>query len=292
MIHRIKKFRALYLMMLPVVIYFLIFSYYPLVRGLQISVQDYKLMGERPYVGIRNFGIVFHDPNFWQALANTLVIGGGILIFGFIAPLIIALSLNEVLRSWFKKTAQMVLYIPHLLSWVVVGGIWISLLSPDTGLVNLLLVQVFGIDPIHFLAKTTSARWTMILTATWKDMGYNCILFLAGIAGINPSLYEAARMDGTSRWQQVRYVTLPMLANTMKVVFLLSALGILRIFDQVFILRNPATAPKVDVLMMYTYQKGIMDVQFDVATAASFFVILFTLALTLVVRRATRFDEV
>ncbi len=279
-------------MMVPVVVYFLVYAYYPLVRGLQTSFQDYRLMGDRPYVGWSNYSAVLHDTSFQEALVNTFIIGGSILLIGFAAPLVVALSLNEVLQAWYKKLAQMVLYIPHLLSWVVIGGMWIFLLSPDNGLVNLLLVKA-GLDqPVNFLADPGWARWIMILLAVWKDMGYNCILFLAGIMSINPSLYEAARMDGASRWQQVRFVTLPQLSSTMKVIFLLNTLGILRIFDEVFILRNPTTAPKVDVLMMYTFQKGMVDIQIGTAAAASFFVVLLTLALTLVVRWVTRFDEV
>ncbi|MCK8485612.1 ABC transporter permease subunit [Paenibacillus sp. MBLB2552] len=288
----LRKYAALYLMMIPVAIYFLIYGYYPLVKGLQVSFQDYRLMGNGPYAGLANYSQVWHDPFFWKSLTNTLVIGGGILALGFVAPLVLALSLNEVLHTRFKKTAQMVLYIPHLLSWVIVGGIWIFLLSPDTGLVNLLLQRWTGTPPIHFLAESFWARLVMILVATWKDMGYNCILFMAGIVTINPSLYEAARMDGATRWQQVRYVTLPQLLGTMKVVLLLNTMGVLRIFDQVFVLRNPSTAPDVDVLMVYTFEKGIMNMQVGVAAAASFMVLLFTLALTLVVRKITRFDEV
>ncbi|MRN53902.1 ABC transporter permease subunit [Paenibacillus monticola] len=288
----IKKNSIFYVMMFPVIIYFALFAYYPLVKGLQTSFQDYKLMGERPYIGFDNYNQVLHDPSFWDALWNTLYIGGGILIFGFIAPLILALSLNEVMKSWFKKTAQLVLYVPHLLSWVVIGGIFIFLLSPDSGLVNLLLIKIFGIQPINFMAEETWARMIMIGSAVWKDMGYNCILFLAGIAGISPTLYEAARMDEATRWQQVHYVTLPQLMNTMKVILLLNTLGIFRIFDQIFVMRNPAIASKVDVLMVYTFQKGIMEIRIGPAAAASFFVVLFTLLLTSVVRKMTRFDEV
>jgi putative aldouronate transport system permease protein len=287
----LKKYSALYIMMIPIVAYFAMFAYYPLAKGLQISFQDYKLMGDRPYIGLLNYQTVIHDAAFWQSLWNTLFIGVGILVLGFVAPLIVALSLNEVLKSWFKKMVQMVLYIPHLLSWVVIGGMCIFLLSPDTGLINLLLVKLFGIAPIHFMAMEGWSRIIMIGSAVWKDMGYNCILFLAGIVSISPSLYEAARMDGATRWQQVRYVTLPQLMSTMKVIFLLNTLGIFRIFDQIFVMRNPAIASKVDVLMMYTYQRGIMELNIGQAAAASFFVVVFSLLLTIVVRQLTRFDE-
>jgi len=288
----IRKNAMFYVMMIPIVVYFAIFAYYPLAKGLQASFQDYRLMGDRPYIGFGNYIWVLQDPAFRGALWNTICIGGGILLAGFIAPLIVALSLNEVARSGFKKLAQTVLYVPHLLSWVVIGGICIFLLSPDNGLVNLLLTKSFGMRPINFMAEESWARGIMIGSAVWKDMGYNCILFLAGIASINPSLYEAARMDGATRWQQVRYVTLPQLANTMKVIFLLNTLGIFRIFDQIFVMRNPAIGSKVDVLMMYTFQRGIMELRLGPAAAASFFVVLFTLALTAAVRKMTRFDEV
>ncbi len=287
-----KRFGALYAMMIPVVLYFLVYAYYPLARGLQISFQDYRLMGTHPYTGWDNYRLVLQDASFLDAFVNTLLIGGGTLALGFAAPLAIALSLNEVLRSWFRKTAQMVLYLPHLLSWVVIGGMWIFLLSPDTGLVNVVLVKLGMSGPIHFLADAGWSRWMLILLVTWKDMGYNCILFLAGIVSISPSLYEAARMDGASRWQQMRDVTLPQLSGTMKVIFLLNTLGILRIFDPVFILRNPATASKVDVLMMYTFQRGILEMKIGPAAAASFLVVLLTFALTFAVRRLIRFDEV
>lgn len=288
----LKKYGPFYLLIFPVAIYFILFSYYPLVKGLQTSFQDYKLMGARPYVGFANYETVGHDPTFWNAFWNTLIIGGGIWIGGFFAPLIVALSLNEVLHRPFKKAAQLILYVPHLLSWVVIGGVCIFLLSPDTGFVNLLLGKLLGLKPINFLAEDSWARGIMIGSAVWKDMGYNCILFLAGIVAINPSLYEAARMDGATRWQQLLYVTLPQLANTMKVILLLNTLGILRIFDQIFVMRNPAIAGKVDVLMMYTFQKGIMEIRIGPAAAASFYVVLLTLLLTVAVRKMTRFDEV
>jgi len=271
-------------MMIPVAIYFLVYGYYPLIKGLQVSFQDYRLMGDGPYAGLANYSQVWHDPFFWKSLTNTLVIGGGILALGFIAPLVLALSLNEVLHARFKKTAQMVLYIPHLLSWVIVGGIWIFLLSPDTGLVNLLLQRLTGTQPIHFLAESFWARWVMILVATWKDMGYSCILFLAGIVTINPSLYEAARIDGASRWQQVRYVTLPQLLSTMKVVFLLNTMGVLRIFDQVYNMNfndpgGPLNTTKPLVLMIYQTAFKSFDMGYAAAQTVVLFVILLAVSL-------------
>jgi putative aldouronate transport system permease protein len=198
--------------------------------------------------------------------------------------------LNEVLKAAFKKFAQMVIYIPHLFSWVVVAGIWIYLLSPDTGLVNIIFQHISG-DQVPFLTKGSLARLVFILTAVWKDVGFNCILFLAAIVGINPNLYEAARVDGAGRFRQAIHITLPQLVPTMKVVFLLMIVSILRIFEQVYFMRNPVISPKVDVLMTYVFDKGLKEFQMGIATAASILVLIATLVLTIGVRKAIRYDE-
>lgn len=277
-------------MLVPVVVYFLVFAYYPLARGFVISLQEFRLLGERPFVGLQNYVAVLRDPQFWQVLRNTLIIGCGILLLGFVVPIVVALSLNEVVDRRLKKATQLVIYLPHLFSWVVIGGIWIHLLSPDGGLVNE-IVKRFGGQPIHFLASDTWARPVMIAAPIWKDMGFNAIIYLAAIVGINPVLYEAARIDGAGRWTQVRFVTLPLLRPTMKVVLLLNIAGVLRIFDQIYIMRNGAIARQVDVLMTYTYDKGILQFRLGFATAAAFLVIAATLVLVTVARRLTRFDE-
>lgn len=276
-------------MILPIFLYFLIFSYYPLVKGFVISLQDFRLIGDRPFIGLQNYLNVLTDPFFWRAVKNTIMIGGGILAIGFVSPLVVALSLNEVLKPAFKKLTQMVIYLPHLFSWVVVGGIWIFVLSPDVGLVNN-VIQWLGFEKIHFFAKQNYAKPIMIFTSVWKDMGYICIIYLASIISINPTLYEAAKIDGANRWHQVRYITIPQLVPTMKVVFLLNMMGILRIFDQIFVMKNPSIARDVDVLMIYTYEKGILNFEMGTATAAAFLVIFITLLLVMMTRRLIRFD--
>ena len=288
-LRQMRKHAALYLMVLPIAIYFLVFAYYPLLRGFIISLQDYRLIGNRPFVGLDNYLAVVRDPTFWQVVQNTLIISSGILVVGFFVPIAVALALNEVVVAAFKKFAQMVVYLPHLFSWVVVGGIWIYLLSPDRGIVNA-FIQLFGGDSVSFLSRGDLARPIMILLPVWKDMGFNAILYLAAIVGISPNLYEAARIDGAGRWQQMRYVTLPQLVPTMKVVLLLSLMGVLRIFDEIFIMRNGAIQRQVDVIMTYVYDKGILQFKLGFATAATFLVILGTVVLVAVARKATRFD--
>ncbi len=287
----IRKYNSLYLMIVPVLAYFAVMSYYPLLQGFVMSLQKFRLIGDRPFIGLDNYDAVWSDPAFWQSVTNTFWVGGGTLLLGFAAPLIAALSLNEVLHSGFKKATQMIIYLPHLFSWVIVGGVWIFILSPDGGLVNELLKLVGQDQPIAFFAKESYGRWIMILSATWKEMGFTCVIYLAAIVSINPALYEAARIDGANRFQQLLRITLPQLAGTMKVVLLLGLLGVVRVFDQIFVMKNPAIASKVDVLMIYTYEKGILQFNMGVASAASFLVVLLTLILTFAVRYAVRFDK-
>ncbi|NGP46844.1 sugar ABC transporter permease [Bacillaceae bacterium SIJ1] len=276
-------------MMIPILGYFAIFSFYPLIRGFAMSMTEFKLMGGGDFIWFENYLAVWKDPVFVNAMLNTAIIGTGILIGGFVAPLILAISLNEVASAWMKKSIQTIVYLPHLFSWVVVGGIWIYMLSPDGGTVNGLL-NLFGIDSVPFLTETTLAKPIMVLTAIWKDMGFICIIFLAAIVGISPTLYEAAKMDGATRLQQIFYITLPQLAPTMKVVFLLNMMGFLKIFDQIFVMTNPAIARHVDVIMMYTYEKGILQFQMGIATAAAFTVIFVTLILVMIFRKVVRYD--
>lgn len=279
----------LYMMLLPTIAYFLILTYYPLVHSVLISMQNFNLIGNRPFVGLQNYRNVLSDPNFWTSFRNTLVLGGSILVIGFVAPIIIALSLNEVLQQWMKRTLQMVIYIPHLFSWVVVGGLWIQLLNPDGGLVNAVL-HVFGLRPVQFMSDPNLARWVIILVSVWKDVGFNTVLYLAAIVGINPELYNAARVDGANRWHEVWHVTLPSLTRTMQVVALLSIMGVLRLFDQIYVMRNAVIEPKVDVLMTYVYDQGFTQMNIGQATASALLILLATLLLTLFTRRLVQFD--
>jgi putative aldouronate transport system permease protein len=280
----------LYVMILPVIAYFLIFVYYPLYQGAASSFQEFKLLGAAEWVGIENYREVWQDGTFWQVVKNTLLIGGGILVFGFFPPIIVALALNEAATLLFKKLAQTTVYLPHLFSWVVIGGMWIFLLSPGGGLINELLALI-NVGPVRFLTNTIWARVMMIGLPIWKDMGYAAIIYLASITSINPSLYEAARIDGASRFQQMYQITLPLLKPTMKVVFMLNILGLLRIFDQIFVMRNPVIQGGVDVIMTYVYDMGILRYELGFASAISVMVLLATLLLTGVVWRVTGFGR-
>ncbi|GMA61292.1 ABC transporter permease subunit [Alicyclobacillus fastidiosus] len=286
-----KRAIPLYVMLLPTIAYFMALTYYPLVHSVLISMQDFNLIGTRPFVGIENFRNVLTDPNFWVDFRNTLVLGVSMLGIGFVAPIIIALSLNELVQRWLKRSLQMIIYLPHLFSWVVVGGLWIQLLNPDGGLVNAVL-NALGMSSIQFMSDPNVARWVIILVSVWKDVGFNCVIYLAALVGINPELYASAQVDGANCWQETWYVTMPCLARTMQIVGLLSIMGVLRMFDQIYVMRNAVIEPTVNVLMTYVYDQGFTQMNIGQATASALIILVFTLLLTVFTRRLVRYDTI
>lgn len=275
--------------MLPSILYFCVFSYFPIINGTIISFQNFRFFGKNQFIGLKNYLDVIRTPGFWRILRNTLILGLGNVILTAFIPLILALLLNEIFFSFWKRFLQTVLYLPHLFSWVVVGGIWIFVLSPNSGFVNA-FADLLGIKTISVFTEETYARPLFIGINLWKQSGYVCILYLASIAGINPELYEAAMVDGAGAFKRVIYITLPELYNTLKVVLLLNVMGSLRIFNQVYVLRNEVIAPKVDVLMYYVYVKGLQQFKIGYAAAISVFIFTATLILTLISRRVLKYS--
>ncbi|NMB26221.1 MAG: sugar ABC transporter permease [Firmicutes bacterium] len=287
---KFRKYSQLYLMALPALVYFLVFSIYPVIQGLYMSTQKPLLLGGGVFVGLENYRNVLQDSMFWQALGNTLILSGGMIALGVSVPLFVAIALHELPFAPLRKLTQTVIYTPHLFSWVVVGGIWIQVLSPDGGLFNE-LGKLIGLSPVHYLADTTWIKLVLVLLSTWKGMGYNAVIYYAAISSLDPQIYEAATVDGASRWQKITKLTLPLLMPTVGVVFILSAVGALRIFDQVFILRNAATARTIDVVMTYVYDRGMREFRLGEATAASFMVTVVGLMTVGLLRRAMNIDE-
>lgn len=285
-----RRYAWLYVMILPIIVYLALFVYYPLVQGVISSFQETKLLGATTWVGTENYHTAVNTPQFWQVVRNTILIGGGIIVLGFFPPILVALALNEVINIAFKKIAQTTVYIPHLFSWVVIAGMWMYILAPSGGLVNEFIKSVGG-EPIRFFTSIGWARSLMIGLPIWRDMGYYAIIYLAAITSISPSLYEAARVDGASRFQQTWQITLPMLKPTMLVVFMLNTLGMLRIFDQIFIMRNPVSKRYVDVLMTYVYDLGITQGKIGLASAISVMVLGATLVMTAIVWTVTGFGK-
>lgn len=236
-----RRTLALDLMLLPAVILTFIFAYIPM-GGLVIAFQDYKPwlgFAKSSWIGLEHFQFLFSMPENVQVIWNTLIIAGLKLIGGLIAPLIFALLLNEVRKETFKKSIQTFVYLPHFLSWVILGGILLDMLATK-GMINQFLGALFGLEPIFFLGDGTWFRIVVVTSDIWKEFGFGAIIFLASLAGINPALYEAAEVDGASRWQQTWSITIPALIPIMIVVGTLSLGNILNGgFDQIFNLYNP-----------------------------------------------------
>lgn len=286
----IKKYRAIYFMMIPVLAYFLIFSYYPLVLGLIQSFQKNKLIGRPEFVGLANYKAIFKDYQFKQSFVNSFVMGIGTQVLSFVMSLILALSINEIRRKSVKEVMQTVTYLPNLFSWTVVGGMWVYILSTN-GLLNG-LIGLFGHQSIQFMAEEKYAQNIMILTGAWKSLGYYALLFLASIVSIDTSVFEAAEIDGASRIKQITSIILPELIPTMKVIIVLGTMGLLRNFDQVFVMENASILDKIRTLLLYIYTEGITKFRVGTATAAATVVLVSTIVITFIVRKLIRYDEV
>ncbi|MDT0123042.1 ABC transporter permease subunit [Paenibacillus sp. RRE4] len=260
-------------MLLPAVILTFIFAYIPM-GGLVIAFQDYKPwlgFAKSSWIGLEHFKFLFSMPENVQVIWNTLIIAGMKLIGGLIAPLVFALLLNEVRKETFKKSIQTFVYLPHFLSWVILGGILLDMLATK-GMINQFLRAVFGLEPIFFLGEGTWFRIVVVTSDIWKEFGFGAIIFLASLAGINPALYEAAEVDGASRWQQTWSITIPALIPIMIVVGTLSLGNILNGgFDQIFNLYNPLVYDKGDIIDTFVYRVGLIDGKFGFSAAVGLF---------------------
>lgn len=269
-----RRHSALALMFLPVVVYFIIFKYVPM-YGLTIAFKDYKIslgiLGS-PWNGIENFAKMFATQTFVRAVKNTVIISLMKLLFQFPMPLILALMLNEIRHLRYKKIVQTISYLPHFLSWVVIAGLFHQMLSPTSGVVNFIISDIFGGEPIYFLADNKWFRTTVVLSSIWQSVGWSSILYLAALAGINPSLYEAAECDGASRLQKIWHITLPGLLPTISILFILRVGYLLNGgFDQIFNLYNPAVYETGDIIDTYVYRYGLGKMKYASGTAIGLF---------------------
>lgn len=263
----------LLLLMLPVVTFFIIFSYIPM-AGIVLAFKEYRLMDGiwgSPWVGMHQFEVLFNTPSFYEVLRNTIVISSLRIIFGFPAPIIMALLLNELRCDRFKRIIQTISYLPHFLSWVVLAGIFLQFLSPSTGPINILLTKM-GFQPIFFLGQKSTFVPTIIVTGIWQSFGWGSIIYLAAIAGIGPELYESALLDGANRLKRIWYITLPSIMPTVVVLFILNTGSILNGgFDQIFNLYNDAVMSVADILDTYVYRRGLTGMQYSFAAAVGLF---------------------
>ena len=282
MISKLRKELPLHLMLLPGLIMIILFSYVPM-AGVMIAFQKFipakGLFGDQKWVGFDNFEYVMSLPNFTQVLWNTLFISSLKLILGLIVPLVFAILLNELASNVIKRSVQTAIYLPYFLSWVVLGGILIDILSPSGGIVNQFLGW-FGVSKIFFLGDNDWFPFTLIASDVWKNFGYGTIVYLAAITGIDPGLYEAATIDGANRWHKTWHITIP---GIRMVIVLLSVLSLGQLlnagFDQVFNLYSPQVYESGDILDTFVYRIGLLDAQYGVATAVGFFKSIISLTL-------------
>lgn len=270
---RLKRERALHLMMIPPLLFLFVFSYLPM-GGILIAFQNYSpakgILGSK-WVGFQQFRYVFRLPTFMGVIQNTFFIACGKIILSLVCTVAFALLLNEVRSRFFKRTVQTITYLPHFLSWVILGGIFVDILSPSSGIVNRFLNMV-GIESVFFLGDPATFPWTVIFTDVWKELGFGAVVYIAALTAIDPTYYEAAVIDGASRWQQTLYVTIPSLAPTIVLMATLSMGNVLNAgFDQVYNLYSIAVYSTGDIIDTFVYRLGLEDFQFSASTAVGLF---------------------
>ena len=268
-----QKELPFHVMLLPAVIITIIFKYIPFV-GISMAFEDYtplKGIFDQTWVGMDNYKYLFSLPGFGSVIWNTIFIAVMKMIGNLIFPVLIALLLNEIHNKHYKKTVQTVLYLPHFISWAALAGIFIDILSPSGGIVNQLL-NLLGMDSVFFLGDPKVFPYTMAITDVWKELGWGTIVYLAAITGIDPTYYEAAKIDGANRFQQVFYVTIPSILSMILLMMVLSVGNVLQAgFEQVFNLYSPQVYSTGDIIDTYVFRIGVIEAKFDLATAVGLF---------------------
>lgn len=268
-----KRDRQLLILFIPCLAFYLIFRYGPL-YGTLIAFKDYSVFQgilESPWVGLKHFQNFFTGPDFWLLFKNTLTLGVLSLIFSFPFPIILAILLNEVRIKWFKKSVQTISYLPSFLSVVVISSMLIDFLSPGNGIINQ-LIAALGFEKKYFLIDPAWFRPVYIASDIWTHTGYEAIIYMAAIAGISPSLYEAAKVDGAKRHHMIFKITIPALMPTIIIMFILKTGQLLRIgYEKVLLLYNPTTYEVADVFSTFVYRKGLLEANYSYAAAVGIF---------------------
>ncbi|KSV94110.1 sugar ABC transporter permease [Sinorhizobium sp. GL28] len=266
----VRQWWPYYLMMAPGLIFFVIFHYFPIWEA-KIAFEQLRIIPPNIWVGIKHFQTLFSSPIFWQVLANTLILSTMKIVFFFPIPIIVALLLNEIRGGAFRKFIQSAIYLPHFLSWVVIAGVFIAVLSPSDGAVND-IIGFFGMQPVSFMTDTGSIRWVLVFSEIWRSAGWDSLLYLAAIIAIDQELYDAAEIDGANRWQKIRYVTIPGIVPTIATLFILNAGMFLNAdLNQVINFSNDVVRSKIDIIDTYVYRIGLQTGEYSLATAAGLF---------------------
>ena len=294
LIDHLRREWQIYVMLAPMIVWFVTFLYMPM-YGLQIAFKDYSVfrgIAASPWVGAEHFETLFANSQFLRAIKNTVLISALSLVFGFPVPIFLALMFNEILNAVYKRTTQTIVYLPHFISTVIIAGIVITAFSPSAGIVNTVLGW-FGMEPIYFLTKPEWFRPIFIGSGIWQEAGFSSIIFLAAIAGVNPSLYESAVVDGASRWQMMWKITIPSIMPTIIIMLIIRIGNLMEVgFELIILLYQPATYQTADVINTFIYRQGLQNGQYDLAAAAGLFnaVVAFVLVMTAnaISRRHTR----
>ncbi|MFB9753585.1 ABC transporter permease [Paenibacillus hodogayensis] len=280
---RFRDSRYLLLLVLPCVVYFLVFHYVPMF-GIAISFQKYNLfkgIWHSEWVGFHYYRMFFGNPDFFKLLRNTFLLGAYQIVFGFPAPIALALLFNELRSAVFKRVVQSVSYLPHFISNVVVAGMIVVFLSPSGGLVNRLIAAV-GFDPVNWLMLPEWFRSIYVASGIWQGIGWSSIIYLAALTAIDPHLYEAAEMDGAGRFRKMAYVSLPGIMQTVVVLLILEIGHVLGVgFEKVFLLYNPAIYETADIISTYVYRVGLVQGNYSYAAAIDLFTGVVNLAFLL-----------
>ena len=279
----VKRYWAYYLMLIPALVWMIIFRYIP-IYGIQIAFKEMRVfntIADAPWVGFDNFVKYLTSRFFMRTFGNTMIISFMRILLEAPMPIIVALLINEVNNLKFKKVVQTLSYLPHFLSWVVVGSFAVIFLSEGQGLLNN-LIKSFGFKAIPFLSSTKWFRWSLIGMDLWKSLGWGTILYLAALSGIDKTLYEAAHMDGANRWRQTWHITLPGIKSTIVILYIFKIGALMNAgFEQVFIMYKPGVYAVADIIDTYVYREGIQSGNYGYSTAVGLFKTIINVALIL-----------
>jgi ABC-type polysaccharide transport system, permease component len=275
----------LYLLAIPPMLFFFIFKYYPMLNAV-LAFKDYNVIKGiwgSPWVGFKHFELFFDNPLFWTLVKNTLLLSGYLILVGFPIPIILALMISELRGKKFKKFVQMVTFAPYFISTVVMVSIIMLFLAPRLGFVNVAL-NYFGLESVNFLGDPGMFRSIYVWSDIWQTAGYSAVIYLAALAGVDPTLYEAAKVDGASRFQKIWHVDLPGIVPTIVIILILNVGNVMAIgFEKVYLLQNPLNQVNSEIIATYVYRIGLLNANYSFATAVGLFNSVINLVLLLTV---------
>ncbi|MBN2545974.1 MAG: sugar ABC transporter permease [Spirochaetes bacterium] len=286
LIDRINQQKFLLLLLLPALLWYLLFRYIPMM-GNFLALTNFGSSIHIKFVGLKNFIRLFQSLDFYRAFNNTLILSFANIVFYFPLPIILAILMNELYHVKMKRLVQFIVYIPYFFSWVVVGSIFITMLSPTSGIINK-IIEFFGGKSIYFMVSTFWFRPILIISYIWRQVGYGTVIYIATISTIDPELYDAAKVDGANHFQRVLHVTLPCIKSTIATMLLLNLSHVLLIFDQIIVMQNAAVYAVSDVLRTYSYREGLENMNIAYGIAVGLLTSLATAILVLSTNKASK----